>query len=425
MGKLHDMLTEQLRELPRLLLTELVRDKLTELGHGENERLLVLLVDDILAGQRDEQDDANSRFVDIENSCGIEGELTIDFLPEDIERLDKAVAEFQAELPDLFRDTADVAAKTMLKQYRRDWTAWRPHDLVEFDGFRLRLQARWKKGFDALHMLIEIARDIGVDYQKRGKRSRSTRRVHIGPVLMHLHVRALQIASEMMVLMENGFADGAMARWRTLHEITCVATLIDAGGDALAERYLLHEYVEARKSLIQFQASQPLLGYMPFSKREVARIEQDYQAVLTRFGKSFGTDYGWAADYLGETQPTFRHIEDAAGRAKMRSHYKMASQNVHAGTKGIAHRLGAMNERYAGIAGASNVGFLEPGQNLAISLTLITTLLLPKRVLLDELAQMAHLRDLQDQIPKALARAHRAIRREDAEKASKRADKPR
>lgn len=420
MGTLHDMLNEQLRELPRLLLTELVRDKLTELGHGENEKLLALLVDDILTDGGDESVDVDGRIVDPENSCTVEGDVTIHFLPEDVERLDKAVAEFQAELPDLLRETATVAAKAMLKQYRRDWTAWRPHDLVDFDGFRLRLQTRWQKGFDALRMLIEIARDIGVDYQKRGKRGRSSKRTHIGPALMHLHARALQISSEMMLLMENGFADGAMARWRTLHEITCVATLIAAGGDALAERYMLHEYVEARKGLIQLQASQPLLGYTALSKRQAAAIERDYHTVLARFGKPFGTDYGWAAEYLGEPQPTFRHIEQAVGRAKMRSHYKMASQNVHAGTKGIAHRLGAMNRRYAGIAGASNAGFLEPGQNLAISLTQITMLLLPKTSLLDDLAQMALLRDLQDQIPKALAHSHRAIRREEAEKARER-----
>lgn len=417
MGKLHDMLTEQLGELPRVLLTELVRDKLTDLGHGENEKLIALFVEDILANRND---DAEMQTLDIENACGIEGELVIHFLLEDIKRLEQAVAEFQTELPELLRETANVAAKAMLKQYRRDWSAWHPHDLVETNGFRLRLQTRWQKGFDGIRMLIEIARDIGVDYQRRGKRSRSLKRAHIGPALMHLHARALQIASEMMILMENGFADGAMARWRTLHEITCVATLLNAGGDTLAEKYLLHEHVEARKALLQFRQSQPLLGYKPFPKREATVIERNYQALLVRFGKPFGTDYGWAADYLGEAQPTFRHIEEAAGRERMRSHYKMASQNVHASTKGIAHRLGAMNGRYAGISGASNAGFLEPGQNLAISLIQITMLLLPRTPLLDDLAQMAILRDLQEQIPKALQRTHRALRREEIEKARKR-----
>lgn len=420
MGKLHEMLTEQLGELPRMLATELVRGKLAELGHGEDEKLVALLVEDLLACGSDEGDDSDARTLDLGDACGIEGDLAIDFLPEDVERIEQAVADFQAELPELFRETANVAAKSMLKQYRRDWTAWYPHHLVELDGFRLRLQTRWQKGFDALRMLIELARDIGVEYQTRAKRSRSSKKAHIGPALMHLHVRALQISSEIMALMENGFADGAMARWRTLHEVTCVATLIDAGGDALAERYLLHEHVEARKALLQFQQAQPLLGYKPFPKHEAAAIERDYQALLARFGKPFGTDYGWAADYLRETQPTFRHIEDAAGRAKMRSHYKMASQNVHAGTKGIAHRLGAMNERYAGIAGASNTGFLEPGQNLAISLVQITMLLLPEPVLLDDLVQFAVLRDLQAQIPRALARAQRSIRREEIAKARER-----
>ncbi|MCA0422669.1 MAG: hypothetical protein LCH61_04990 [Proteobacteria bacterium] len=60
-------------------------------------------------------------------------------------------------------------------------------------------------------MLIELSRYIGTDFHRRASRSRSRRRAHLNKALSHLHVRAIQIASEIMTLMENGYADGAVA----------------------------------------------------------------------------------------------------------------------------------------------------------------------------------------------------------------------
>lgn len=281
------------------------------------------------------------------------------------------------------------------------------------DQFRFNLEARWGKGFDALRMLIELSRDIGTDFHRRSSRSRSRRRVHLNKALSHLHVRAIQIASEIMVLMENGYADGAIARWRTLHEVACVAMVLGDGGEALAERYLAHEIVEAKKGLGQYQQCHPKLGYAPFSKRAAAQIERDYADAINRYGKEFGGDYGWVAAHLGNPKPNFSNIEDAAGRAMMRSHYKMASHNVHASTKGIAYRLGSLDRHYAVIAGASNVGFVEPGQNLALSLMHITILLVPTSWTLDKIAKLMALSKLHDRIPRALAQSERAIARDE------------
>ena len=49
--------------------------------------------------------------------------------------------------------------------------------------------------------------------------------------------------------MESGRAYGAMARWRILHEINVVITLIAEHGDELAGRYLAHEIVESARAL--------------------------------------------------------------------------------------------------------------------------------------------------------------------------------
>lgn len=410
MGSLQALLEEQLSTMPRVIATELVRDKLKAAGHAEDEKLIGSIVDQLLgAGSGEDADGDDEDVIEIES----DEDIVLQFTDADTARVQDYADKISETLPDLIHTVAEVAAGKMLRRYERDWAVWRDATDIQMDQFRYNLQARWGKGFDALRMLIELSRDIGTDFHRRASRSRSRRRAHLNKVLSHLHVRAIQIASEIMVLMENGYADGAMARWRTLHEVACVAMVLDDGGEALAECYLAHEIVEAKKGLRQYQQCHTRLGYAPFAKRAAARIEKDYADAIRRYGKEFGGDYGWVAAHLGNPKPNFSNIEDAAGRAMMRSHYKMASHNVHASTKGIAYRLGSLDRRYAVIAGASNVGFVEPGQNLALSLLHITMLLLPTSWTLDKIAQLMALNKLHDRIPRALAQAERAIARDE------------
>ena len=356
-------------------------------------------------------------------SDGIKNEDSVDLLGDediclsfdenDADRLSKIFEKIVENLPDLIHRMAESASVAMLRKYERDWASWWPSTNTDLDQFRANLESRWEKGFTPLRMLIELSRDIGVAFHERAARSRSSRRANFNTALVHLHARAIQISSEIMTLMENGFADGAMARWRTLHEVACVAMLVHDGGEALAKRYLAHEIVEARKGLRQYQQCHAALGYTPFSTREAKRIERDYDDAILQYGKDFGTDYGWAAVHLGILRPSFSQIEDAAGRAMMRSHYKMASHNVHASTKGIAYRLGAFDRHFAGLAGRSNVGFVEPGQNLALSLLHITSLMLPRGWTADKVALLMALTKLEERVPLALAQAERKIRRDE------------
>src|SRR5437870_8332031 len=75
------------------------------------------------------------------------------------------------------------------------------------------------------------------------------------------HVRACQVTDEIITLLENGFADGAMARWRTLHEIAVVTSLISQHGIELAERYVAYQAVEAKRALDMYARCHTDLGY--------------------------------------------------------------------------------------------------------------------------------------------------------------------
>jgi hypothetical protein len=65
------------------------------------------------------------------------------------------------------------------------------------------------------------------------------------------------------------------------------------------------------------------------------------------------------------------------------------------------------------VAGRSNVGFVEPGQNLALSLLQITMLMLSKQFTLDNVALLTALMKLEERVAPALARAERTIRRDE------------
>lgn len=404
---LQAMVDEQLEEFPRLLATRLMREKLEPFGCADDERLIEKFVDHLLAGSGSDAIELGDEFDGV-----LPHDAVLTFDDADLAELERAITEFQEGLPDLLRGAAKKSADVMLRRYKASWSEWRPHAVDEMAGFRANLEIRWGKGFDLLRMLIELSRDQGAAFHRRASRSWSARHAHLNTALSHLHARAIQIASEIMTLMEGGFADGAMARWRTLHEVTCVAMVLSDAGDELAERYLAHEIVEARKGLRQYEGCHEALGYAPFSPREARRIERGFDAAIAKYSREFGGDYGWVAAHLGVARPTFTHIEDAAGRAMMRSHYKMASHNVHAGAKGIAYRLSSFDRRFSAIAGASNVGFVEPGQNLGLSL-LHLTMLLPQGWTLDRIALLTALIDLQGQIGPALARSERSIARDE------------
>jgi hypothetical protein len=421
MGKLQALLAHELTKLPRVIATKIVKAKLAESGKYVDAVLLSRIVDQLLRGGVSDKVYESDEGRSTEDASA---KIVLTFTDEDIQKINKIKENFSQELPKLISVISENAASKMLRRYKQEWRAYRPYELDQFTVFRRNLEERWGYGFDALRMLLELCRDIGAEFGERSRRSRSKRHLHLNSALSCLHVRACQIAAEILTLMENGFADGAMARWRTLHEVSVIASILADNGDALAERYLAHEIVEAKRAMDEYARCHSLLGYGPLPKPEIDRIESHYRAAITQYGTTFGKLFGWASDYLNNSSPKFVDLEKAAGRAMMRSHYKMASYNVHASPKGISHRLSSIYGPFALIAGASNVGFVEPGQNMAFSLVQITTLLLSKRWDLDKIARLIAIMRLRDEIPRALALAERKIRKEEAAKRRAHRDSP-
>ena len=56
--------------------------------------------------------------------------------------------------------------------------------------------------------------------------------------MLHIHGRALQEFLEIITLMKNGFADGAYARWRSMYELSIIASFITENGEKVAKEFI-------------------------------------------------------------------------------------------------------------------------------------------------------------------------------------------
>ncbi len=407
MGDLQKILFEQFAEVPYLQVEAALRKKLEEQGAPDSERLAKEIIRALREG-RDPQldwreaDGEPDRIIDVSLS------------DEEWKDLAQQADTFNEKLPEVLRGLVISSAQALCKTLKKNWPEQWEWEQNTQAGFQERLEQRWGKGFTSLRMMLTIAREIGGEVYAANRRSKSKKHVRRREVLQRLHVRGCQVVAEILCLMENGFADGAMARWRTLHEITVVAALIAEHDEDLGQRYLDHEAIEAAKAMKLYQEHQVNLGLRPFEKREAERIERRRNALKKQYGKEFDEPYGWAAHHLGFDGRQFAYLETAADKSSSRPYYKMASYNVHAGAKGIMFRLGLLD--HGGfLAGASNTGFTEPGQHTAFDLARLTGHLLHERMGFDEQIQMQVLLDLRDEVPPALWKAERQLKKDDRE----------
>lgn len=339
--------------------------------------------------------------------------VSLVFSAQEAQELEEEMARILGELPRLVESTTKIVSKKIFRSLTHKWAEEHTAQLAELDQFRSNLEDRWGDGLSLLRMLLTSCRQIGQGASQRYKRSRARRYLYRRWLLERLYVRACQVSDEIICLLENGFADGAMARWRTLHEIAVVAVVISEGDEDLAERYIRHDAVEVKRQADDYNDSQVPLGARSLGKRQSAGINADYAAAIARFGPTFAHPYGWASKHLNMKKPTFKDIQIAAGRTGSSSHYKLASFNVHAGARNLFFNLSSIGDDFMLISGRSNAGLREPGELTAHALVLITALYADTGSNLDRITLMNCLLEIRDAVPKWLRRAERQLERDE------------
>jgi hypothetical protein len=332
----------------------------------------------------------------------------------DLTRVDNATLEklyhetwsnFEAKLPSTLLAIADSISTLFERDIKKRITVELRARRKQQVTFEKQLKRRWRRPLDLLQTLVFIAVEAGDNASTQLRE----RRKHTIQILFRLHARACQVAHEIVALLQSGFADGAHARWRTLHELAVTAFFISEHGDPVAERYLLHHGIETFKAAEQFQRYCKRLGYRSLTKREFSDVAKRKERLIKRFGKSFNGDYGWADSIIQNGRPTFRDIEERVHLDHIRPYYKLACNNVHAGAKGAFERLGLYdNESNVLLAGPSSIGLVDPGHAAAISLSQITICLLLVEPTLDSFVVIRLLDRLEKQIGRDFLRAHNA-----------------
>ena len=319
--------------------------------------------------------------------------------------------ELESNVTGMMPGLSDEIAHLILAHVKKDSDSGLRRHRKDREGFEKRLYERWKCPLDLLDLTIAVTTEAGDEFNRRFRNNAVASGDAVFEALTRLHARACQVSGEVLALLHAGFADGAHARWRSLHEMAIVADLIHTHGQELAERYLLHETVQQYKLACEYQESFARLNVEPLSKEDIDSLKLQYEMLIAKFGDEFKNDYGWASSAIGRGRPTMRDIEQHVQLDHMRPYYRMASDNVHPNAHGGYFRLGlhSSQQDMTLLAGPSNVGLADPGHSTAISLLQVTTNLLATESEIDCVVTMKILAELTDEVGAAFLKVHEEL----------------
>ena len=415
MGTLQEEFDKSLKKYfqPENIGAEIIKRKLKSVGVELKEEQLENI------GSQFAQMESNSFYLELDDDqvfkAGFKNEQEFqkkarNLFGDLVSDLEIFIKEFNKDLPTVIRETSEDISEKLLVTLKKNAPEMLDGREIERVGFESNLYSVWGHAFDLFEMLTVLSLEAGDLYNSEYRVDAARENNIVFDVLIRLHARACQVASEILALLKTGHADGAHARWRSLHEITVTGLLIGAHDNDLADRYLLHDGIESYKSAKIYQQHCEYLGYEPLTGEELMEMRKEYNYLVDQYGKSYKNEYGWASTVIGKDRPTFKDIEETVGLNHLRPYYKMACHNVHASPRGIFFKLGLYLE--SGdilLAGPSNVGLTDPGHSAALSLCQITVSLLTHDPNLDRLVQCHILMNLQKEIGDAFGEAEQKL----------------
>lgn len=382
MDTLHNMLDKTLRESFSVenLIASVANKKLKEFGivlsDKQRQQLKSQIKTSIHSGKFNfqiDEDDALECPSSLKGQPNASISIKIDE-EEELSNIDLKIREIVKDtIPKIASESAELIYKTLKKSY----FSHKKYHGKQLKTFYKGIKKDWGKPIDLLEMLCFLAIEAGSEFNTEFRPLSSKDNNFVFDILARLQARSCQITSEIILLLRNGFADGAHARWRTLHEISVIGYFIAKHGNDMAERYICHTAVEEFDAAKKYQKHCEALGYEKLTSAEFEAIREKYEYYIKKYGERYGKPNGWAESVLNGAYPTIANIEADVGLAHMRPYYQMACNNIHANPKGIFFKLGLIPE--SGdilLTGPSNLGLSDPGHSTAISLLQITTQLL-------------------------------------------------
>ena len=103
------------------------------------------------------------------------------------------------------------------------------------------IESIWGKAFALYKCYIESSTRFSNEFFKYREECKVKTDENKFIALAYINGRAIQVANEIFVLMKNGYADAAYARFRTLYELSVIADFIDKHGDNVAKAYIEYD----------------------------------------------------------------------------------------------------------------------------------------------------------------------------------------
>ena len=282
----------------------------------------------------------------------------------------------QAKINAAFREASEAASRRMADVLREGKRSMLIDHASIRRGFDVRLRDIWGEALDALYTLYIVAVEAAEDYFTRTREEAVADDDIVWEALLRIQARACHVASEIQALLRSGHAEGAQARWPTLHELSVVAAFLSEHDAEVSLRYLEHEAVTAWWDAHQYQKHAARLQFEPYTDKEMAEMKAGHDRLIAKYGRNYGQEWGWAAGVV-KGPLGFATIENAAELSHWRPFYRDANAAVHAGSRRLSDRLGVDDAAQTWLTGMSNAGLDGPGRSTAISLmqATVTTLL--------------------------------------------------
>lgn len=185
---------------------------------------------------------------------------------------------------------------------------------------------------------------------------------------MKLLAKQILLAKEIIYLLEGGFADAALSRWRTAHETKIILLLFlkHFNNEGILTELLIRfndaAIIEEYKELKNYGRTRQQDNYYK-------ELKSDYHRILRMYGDEFRFDYEWARPIFSDHNRRI-YFKDLEKHIRVHdettSFYQKANYQIHSSPLGTFDSLGTIDlegmESPAYIFGPSNLGLRIPGQ---------------------------------------------------------------
>lgn len=210
-------------------------------------------------------------------------------------------------------------------------------------AFERRLWDTWRSAFDLYDWVLIQAQNAAVFMLRHHRQEAVEQQDALFEAQTRLQARAYRTAYEVRALLLSGNPDGALGRWRAIHEIVVVMRFLQQQSADTAERFLKYDLVQTAENWDRYENMPAEWQILPLRPEDSAQARDDRVKVVREYGPSFQNENGWACAALGLTKDTSRvtlaRLEEAAELTQFRFYYHLASNHIHVNMKGVANDL--------------------------------------------------------------------------------------